>query len=188
MIFTEKMLMKMFALQQHYFLEPWNLFDFVVVMMSLASLFLSDLIEKYFVSPTLLRVVRVAKVGRVLRLIKSAKGIRTLLFSLIMAMPALLNIGLLLGLIMFIFAVFGMSLFKDVKIRGGFNDVHNFKTFFKTFILLFVMCTSAGFDGTLNAIFDDTDCKLEDAELGEVGDCGDFGAGCAFLVMYLTLS
>ena len=58
MIFTSEMLMKMFALRHHYFTEPWNLFDFFVVMMSLASLFLSDLIEKYFVSPTLLRVVR----------------------------------------------------------------------------------------------------------------------------------
>merc|ERR1719433_1378796 len=86
-------------------------------MMSLASLFLSDLIEKYFVSPTLLRVVRVVKVGRILRLIKGARGIRTLLFSLIMSLPALLNIGLLLFLVMFILAVFGMSLFKNVKIR-----------------------------------------------------------------------
>ena len=136
-IFTAEMLLKMFALRQHYFAEPWNLFDFVVVLLSLAGLFLSDLIEKYFVSPTLLRVVRVAKVGRVLRLIKGAKGIRTLLFSLVMAFPALVNICLLLFLVMFIFAVFGMSLFKNVKIRFGFDDVHNFQTFTKTFTLLF---------------------------------------------------
>merc|ERR550534_1389335 len=142
-IFTAEMFMKMFALRHHYFAEPWNLFDFVVVLLSLAGLFLSDLIEKYFVSPTLLRVVRVAKVGRVLRLIKGAKGIRTLLFSLVMSLPALLNICLLLFLVMFIFAVFGISLFKHTKIRPGFNDVHNFKTFFKTFILLFQMATSA---------------------------------------------
>jgi hypothetical protein len=81
--------------------------------------------------------VRVAKIGRVLRLIKGAKGIRTLLFSLVMAFPALINIALLLFLIMFIFAVFGMSLFKTVKIRPGFDDVHNFQTFAKTFTLLF---------------------------------------------------
>ena len=81
--------------------------------------------------------VRVAKIGRVLRLIKGAKGIRTLLFSLVMAFPALINIALLLFLIMFIFAVFGMSLFKNVKIRPGFDDVHNFQTFAKTFTLLF---------------------------------------------------
>ena len=136
-IFTAEMLLKMFALRHHYFAEPWNLFDFVVVLLSLAGLFLSDLIEKYFVSPTLLRVVRVAKVGRVLRLIKGAKGIRTLLFSLVMAFPALVNICLLLFLVMFIFAVFGMSLFKNVMIRPGFDDVHNFQTFMKTFTLLF---------------------------------------------------
>ena len=57
-IFTAEMLLKMFALRHYYFTEPWNLFDFVVVMLSLAGLFLKDLIEKYFVSPTLLRVVR----------------------------------------------------------------------------------------------------------------------------------
>jgi len=102
-------------------------------------------------------------------------------------MPALLNICLLLFLVMFIFAVFGMSLFKNVQIRGGFNDVHNFKTFFKTFILLFQMATSAGWDGTLAAIYDDTDCKKPDPEIGETGDCGNFGAGVAFMIAYLVL-
>ena len=32
------------------------------------------------------------------------------------------------------------------------------------------MATSAGWDGTLNAIFDDTDCKLPDSEIGETGE------------------
>ena len=40
------------------------------------GILLRDIIEKYFVSPTLLRVVRVAKIGRVLRLVKGARGIR----------------------------------------------------------------------------------------------------------------
>jgi hypothetical protein len=57
-IFTSEMLLKMFALRKYYFKDTWNLFDFIVVLLSLAGLFLSDLIEKYFVSPTLLRVVR----------------------------------------------------------------------------------------------------------------------------------
>ena len=82
---------------------------------------LSDLIEKYFVSPTLLRVVRVAKIGRVLRLVKGARGIRTLLFALAMSMPALFNICLLLFLVMFIFAIFGMSFFMNVKHTAGLD-------------------------------------------------------------------
>lgn len=98
---------------------------------------LSDIIEKYFVSPTLLRVVRVAKVGRVLRLVKGAKGIRTLLFALAMSLPALFNICLLLFLVMFIFAIFGMSFFMHVKNKSGLDDVYNFKTFGQSMILLF---------------------------------------------------
>jgi len=50
------------------------------------------------------------------------------------------------------------------------------------------MATSAGWDGTLNAIFDDTDCKLPDTEIGETGDCGKFAAGVAYMIAYLTLS
>lgn len=105
---------------------------------------LSDLIAAYFVSPTLLRVVRVAKVGRVLRLVKGAKGIRTLLFALAMSLPALFNICLLLFLVMFIFAIFGMSFFMNVQLVGGLDSVYNFQTFGQSMILLFQMSTSAG--------------------------------------------
>ncbi|GFG40089.1 hypothetical protein Cfor_10976, partial [Coptotermes formosanus] len=136
-IFSSECLMKIFALRYHYFKEPWNLFDFVVVILSILGLVLSDIIEKYFVSPTLLRVVRVAKVGRVLRLVKGAKGIRTLLFALAMSLPALFNICLLLFLVMFIFAIFGMSFFMHVRDKGGLDDVYNFKTFGQSMILLF---------------------------------------------------
>jgi Ion transport protein len=94
------------------------------------------------VSPTLLRVVRVAKVGRVLRLVKGAKGIRTLLFALAMSLPALFNICLLLFLVMFIFAIFGMSFFMHVKKKSGIDDVYNFETFGQSMILLFQVSTN----------------------------------------------
>lgn len=109
------------------------------------GLVLSDIIEKYFVSPTLLRVVRVAKVGRVLRLVKGAKGIRTLLFALAMSLPALFNICLLLFLVMFIFAIFGMSFFMHVKDKSGLDDVYNFKTFGQSMILLFQVSVCLNF-------------------------------------------
>ena len=34
-IFTTECILKMFALRQHYFTEPWNVFDFVVVILSI---------------------------------------------------------------------------------------------------------------------------------------------------------
>ena len=62
-IFTAEMFMKMFALRHYYFTDGWCIFDFVVVCLSLFSLFFADLIKEYFPSPTLLRVIRVAKVN-----------------------------------------------------------------------------------------------------------------------------
>ncbi|CAH2049421.1 unnamed protein product, partial [Iphiclides podalirius] len=187
-IFSSECLLKIFALRYHYFVEPWNLFDFVVVMFSILSLVLSDIIEKYFVSPTLLRVVRVAKVGRVLRLVKGAKGIRTLLFALAMSLPALFNICLLLFLVMFIFAIFGMSFFMHVKNKGGLDDVYNFKTFVQSMILLFQMSTSAGWDGVLDGIINEEECDLPDNERGSPGNCGSATIGITYLLSYLVIS
>ncbi|XP_073830170.1 sodium voltage-gated channel paralytic isoform X9 [Musca autumnalis] len=187
-IFSGECLLKIFALRYHYFKEPWNLFDVVVVILSILGLVLSDIIEKYFVSPTLLRVVRVAKVGRVLRLVKGAKGIRTLLFALAMSLPALFNICLLLFLVMFIFAIFGMSFFMHVKEKSGINAVYNFKTFGQSMILLFQMSTSAGWDGVLDAIINEEDCDPPDNDKGYPGNCGSATVGITFLLSYLVIS
>lgn len=150
---------------------------------------LTDLIEKYIVSPTLLRVVRVAKVGRVLRLVKSAKGIRTLLFALAMSMPALFNICLLLFLVMFIYAIFGMSFFMNIKHdKSGIDEVYNFETFEKSMILLFQLSTSAGWNYVLEAIINEKDCLKPDPETGYPGNCGYTAIGIAYILSYLFIN
>ncbi|KAI9548707.1 Sodium channel protein type 8 subunit alpha [Dissostichus eleginoides] len=154
-------------------------------------MFLADIIEKYFVSPTLFRVIRLARIGRILRLIKGAKGIRTLLFALMMSLPALFNIGLLLFLVMFIFSIFGMSNFGYVRHMSGIDDMYNFETFGNSMIILFMITTSAGWDGLLLPILNyapDCDPKLENAGTPATGDCGNPSVGIFFFVMYIIIS
>ena len=67
-----------------------------------AGIAMSDIMEAYFVSPTLLRVARVFRIGRILRLVKAAKGIRKLMFALVISLPALFNIAGRLGLVCFL--------------------------------------------------------------------------------------
>ena len=50
------------------------------------------------------------------------------------------------------------------------------------------MATTAGWAETLQAIADDTDCKIEDPEIGETGDCGSWGTGIAYCVAHLLIS
>uniref|UniRef100_A0A3P8T729 Sodium channel protein n=1 Tax=Amphiprion percula TaxID=161767 RepID=A0A3P8T729_AMPPE len=190
-IFTGEFLLKLFALRHYYFTNGWNIFDVVVVILSIVGMFLADLIEKYFVSPTLFRVIRLARIGRILRLIKGAKGIRTLLFALMMSLPALFNIGLLLFLVMFIFSIFGMSNFGYVKHGAGIDDMYNFETFGNSMIILFMITTSAGWDGLLLPILNyppDCDPFLENAGTPATGDCGNPSVGIFFFVMYIIIS
>lgn len=153
---------------------------------------LSDLIEKYFVSPTLFRVIRLARIGRILRLIKGAKGIRTLLFALMMSLPALFNIGLLLFLIMFIFSIFAMSNFAYVKKEAGIDDIFNFETFGGSIICLFQITTSAGWDGLLlpmlNRESPDCDPDFEHPGTDVRGNCGNPGMGMMFFCSYIIIS
>uniref|UniRef100_A0A8C9VS22 Sodium channel protein n=1 Tax=Scleropages formosus TaxID=113540 RepID=A0A8C9VS22_SCLFO len=190
-VFTTEFVLKLFALRHYYFTIGWNIFDVVVVILSIVGMFLADLIEKYFVSPTLFRVIRLARIGRILRLIKGAKGIRTLLFALMMSLPALFNIGLLLFLVMFIFSIFGMSNFAYVKREAGIDDMYNFETFGNSMICLFMITTSAGWDGLLLPILNyPPDCSPEKENPGTSvkGDCGNPSVGIFFFVMYIIIS
>ncbi|KAG8000693.1 Sodium channel protein type 2 subunit alpha [Nibea albiflora] len=190
-IFTGECLLKMISLRHYYFTNGWNVFDFIVVILSIIGMCLSEMISKYFVSPTLFRVIRLARIGRVLRLIKSAKGIRTLLFALMMSLPALFNIGLLLFLVMFIYAIFGMSNFAYVKREGGIDDLFNFETFGNSMICLFQITTSAGWDGLLAPILNkyEGECNNATEHPGSLvkGDCGNPPVGIAFFVSYIIV-
>ncbi|XP_015271648.1 PREDICTED: sodium channel protein type 2 subunit alpha isoform X6 [Gekko japonicus] len=191
-LFTGECVLKLISLRYYYFTIGWNIFDFVVVILSIVGMFLAEIIEKYFVSPTLFRVIRLARIGRILRLIKGAKGIRTLLFALMMSLPALFNIGLLLFLVMFIYAIFGMSNFAYVKREVGIDDMFNFETFGNSMICLFQITTSAGWDGLLAPILNsgEPDCDPNKDHPGSSvkGDCGNPSVGIFFFVSYIIIS
>ncbi|XP_047731112.1 sodium channel protein type 11 subunit alpha [Prionailurus viverrinus] len=158
-IFTIECLIKVFALRQYYFTNGWNLFDCVIVVLSIVSAMVSALENQQHIPfpPTLFRVVRLARIGRILRLVRAARGIRTLLFALMMSLPSLFNIGLLLFLVMFIYAIFGMNCFCKVKEGFGIDDIFNFKTFVGSILCLFQITTSAGWDALLRPMLQSND-------------------------------
>uniref|UniRef100_G3TLD7 Sodium channel protein n=1 Tax=Loxodonta africana TaxID=9785 RepID=G3TLD7_LOXAF len=190
-IFTGECIFKMAALRHYYFTNSWNIFDFVVVILSIVGTVLSDIIQKYFFSPTLFRVIRLARIGRILRLIRGAKGIRTLLFALMMSLPALFNIGLLLFLVMFIYSIFGMANFAYVKWEAGIDDMFNFQTFANSMLCLFQITTSAGWDGLLSPILNTgppyCDPNLPNSN-GSRGNCGSPAVGILFFTTYIIIS
>ena len=60
-----------------------------------------------------------------------------MLVAVLVSLPALFNIGALIFLITFIYAIIGINLFGHVKHQGAIDDLVNFQTFGSSMMLLF---------------------------------------------------
>lgn len=91
---------------------------------------------------------------------------------MVVSLPALFNIGALLALITFIYAIIGMFLFGHVRLQGALDDMVNFQTFARSMHLLFRLITSAGWNDVLESLMiDEPDCDKSFKGQSN-GDCG----------------
>ena len=140
-----------------YFVDTWNLFDFLVVVASIFTLGLDYVSGEYTCAPvevsqtelmanlSSLGILRAVRILRVLRLVRRVKGIRDLLNCLIDSLPSLASVSGLLILMMTIFAVMGVNLFWNVNPgqdiygnvgeAGGYNT-ENYRTWGGSMLML----------------------------------------------------
>jgi len=135
-IFLLELTLKMIALfPRRFFAESWNRFDFIIVMASIPDLAGAD-----FLGTTVLRVIRL---GRVLRLFKQAKGLRAVFDTCLNSVESAFNVIFLIFMLMFVYAVLGMSLFGDYEtvesLRTG--RVENFRSFGSSLMVLLRVIT-----------------------------------------------
>uniref|UniRef100_A0A3P8SVC0 EF-hand domain-containing protein n=1 Tax=Amphiprion percula TaxID=161767 RepID=A0A3P8SVC0_AMPPE len=177
LIFLLEFFLKIIALRRHYFSSCTNIVDFVILIVCIAGLFVADLVEKYFVSPQLFAVLRLTR-------------IRMLIVGFVMSLPALVNIGLLLFLLVFTFSVVGMFNFAYVRKEALINDLLNFETFGNSMLSMMMVTTSSAWDGLLFPIMNtppDCDPLKEHPGSVVVGDCGSPVVGIIFFATYINL-
>ena len=85
-----------------YFKDPWNVFDFTIVVVCLVPL------GGHYAA-----VLRLARVLRALRLVSTVPRLQLLVGSLLRSLPSMGYIGLLLSILFYIYAVLGVFLFRD---------------------------------------------------------------------------
>ena len=116
-VFLLEAIFKLIAYGKRYFNDYWNVFDFVIVLGSLIFIVL-----KYGFRISLLssatQVLRALRIGRIFKLFRNLKSLQIIFSTLITTLPALINVGGLCVLILYIFAVIGMNLFAKVKLNG----------------------------------------------------------------------
>ncbi|KAG8124985.1 hypothetical protein E2320_020274 [Naja naja] len=140
-IFTAEMFLKIIAMDPYYyFQEGWNIFDGIIVSLSLMELGLAN-VEG-------LSVLRSFRLLRVFKLAKSWPTLNMLIKIIGNSVGALGNLTLVLAIIVFIFAVVGMQLFgKNYKecVCKISNDCElprwHMNDFFHSFLIVFrVLC------------------------------------------------
>jgi hypothetical protein len=93
-----------------YWRDHWNKFDGIVVTFSWAAIILDA---------GSVQAVRAFRAFRIVLVLKRAKGIRSLFGTLIMSLPAAMNIGVLLLLLYVLFAILGMQLFGTARVQDS---------------------------------------------------------------------
>eukprot|EP00803_Ostreobium_quekettii_P004182 evm.model.scf_87.7 EVM.evm.TU.scf_87.7 scf_87:110745-119200(-) len=176
-LYTAEAVAKLFALGvSPYFKDGWNAFDFSVIAFSYIGLAVDLASDEEVPVVSLLRVFRVA---RIFRLIPKAKGLRTLFQTLVYSLPALVNVGSVLFLFFFIFAIMGMNLFGMVR-HGEFLNRHtNFESFPQALLVLFRMATGESWNGIMHDCMHHTECievteDWADPVSGAVFRAGDY--------------
>jgi len=98
-IFVVEIVLKLIAFDRHFFRSGWNLFDFLIVGVSLLP------------GSGPLAILRSLRILRVLRLLSSIRRLRLIIESLLAAIPSIGWIVFLLLMVFYIFAVMGTHLF-----------------------------------------------------------------------------
>ncbi|KAK3251509.1 hypothetical protein CYMTET_39150 [Cymbomonas tetramitiformis] len=123
-----------------YFSQGWNCFDFVITIVAMLDGTTS--------------VFRIFRLGRLFKMVQRAKGLRALLNTLLLALPSMANVGMLLLLLTFTFAILGMNLYHEVS-EGNLQAINHhlsFQSFGSSMLLLMTVATGSDITGHLHDI------------------------------------
>lgn len=114
--FVVELLIKLFVYRFQFFRDGWNIFDFIIIMVSLAPA------SEYF------SALRTFRIFRVLRLISVVPKMRRVITALFSAIPGMASVMAVLLVIFYVSAVFTTHIFGvslDPKIHSLFGDIGN---------------------------------------------------------------
>ncbi|KFV83840.1 Voltage-dependent L-type calcium channel subunit alpha-1C, partial [Struthio camelus australis] len=216
-LFTVEMVLKLIAFKpkvgaieqeercsKGYFSDPWNVFDFLIVIGSIIDVILSETnVRSLFLlcccnsclcangfqnaeenSRISITFFRLFRVMRLVKLLSRGEGIRTLLWTFIKSFQALPYVALLIVMLFFIYAVIGMQVFGKIALNDTteINRNNNFQTFPQAVLLLFRCATGEAWQEIMLACLPDKKCDPESEPANSTE--ADHSCGSSFAVFY----
>jgi hypothetical protein len=142
--FNMEFILKFYALRSKYFVEAWNCFDCFCVFATNTGVVLVLFFDMEL--GPLLSCLRFLRIARIFRLIRFLHGLSTLFSALILSIPKLMNVGIVLCLLLFLYAVLGVGLFGKVRYYNDHNEQANFRNFGSGIITLVRSMTGEGWN------------------------------------------
>jgi len=156
MIFVIEAILKLLAMGvRMYFSDNWNKLDFFIILASIPDL-MSTFLEFGSVSKFVM-VFRLFRIGRMFKLVRKIKGLRMMFNTLIASLPAVFNVGSILFLLTYIYAILGMNIYggADSPFAG---QQPNYSDFGASLIAVFKAFTGDGWSGDMaNAAYCNND-------------------------------
>ena len=134
-IFVLEALLKMVASSPRvvgYFRDGWNVFDFLVVVLALIP-----------VTGQFATIARLVRLLRVMRLVSTIKDLRVIVTALVSSIPSVGHVIMLMGIIVYIYAIIGIHLFSE-------HDPEHWRNVGIAVLTLFNIIT---FDGWTDVMF-----------------------------------
>ena len=133
-VFIVEAILKMIALaprSHRYFLDGWNVFDFLIIVFSLVP-----------ATGSFAMIARLARLLRVLRLISAIRDLRLITAALLRSIPGVGNVVMLTSVIVYIYAIVGNQIF-------GEHDPDNWRNLGVSALTLFQIITLEGWNEVL---------------------------------------
>lgn len=107
-IFALEAIIKIISFGKAYFKDNWNIFDFIVVIISIIGIIIDISPASNSSAGSKTTLLRTFKVVRIFRLINRAKVLRLIVDTFIITLPSFANVGGLLLLIIYVYSILGV--------------------------------------------------------------------------------
>ncbi|XP_064233652.1 voltage-dependent L-type calcium channel subunit alpha-1C isoform X41 [Aotus nancymaae] len=168
----------------HYFCDAWNTFDALIVVGSIVDIAITEVNNAEENSRISITFFRLFRVMRLVKLLSRGEGIRTLLWTFIKSFQALPYVALLIVMLFFIYAVIGMQVFGKIALNDTteINRNNNFQTFPQAVLLLFRCATGEAWQDIMLACMPGKKCAPESEPSNSTE--GETPCGSSFAVFY----
>lgn len=128
-VFVGEAVLKLISFGYAYFRDPWNKLEFFIVCSNVLDVFVSLLFASAITITTILQFIRLFRLARLYHIIKQFKGLATLIQTIYLSLPAIMNVTVLFLLLYFIFAILANYMFADLTQGIIIDNYTNFQTF-----------------------------------------------------------